>query len=188
LPAARSPRIAADRFLQALGAILRCVTDRHLSVPYEYRVGDLHAAYFEPQSEPASLRAPHGGPRGLFLHVLHLYEIVETEHVPNRRTWDVETRMYEYSLLDRDGRELLAYHWQPGPGFAGPDHPHLHVSAALNARIDAMSAEDIDLDDLHIATGPVTLAAIARMLIEEFGVAPRRGDWREVLDRNEASI
>lgn len=119
---------------------------------------------------------------------MHLYEIVETEQVRNRRTWDVETRMYEHSLLDRDGHELLTYHWQPGPRFAGPDHPHLHVSAALSARIDAVSTEEIDLDDRHIATGPVTLPSIVRMLIEEFGVAPRRGDWREALDRHEPSI
>jgi hypothetical protein len=51
-----------------------------------------------------------------------------------------------------------------------------------------VTTEEIDLDDRHIATGPVTLAAIVRMLIEEFGVAPRRGDWREVLDRNEVLI
>jgi hypothetical protein len=187
LPAARSPRIAVDRYPHALGAIVRCVTDRHLSVPYEYRVGDLYAAYFEPQNEPAPLRAPHGGPRGLFLHVMHLYAIVEIEQVRNRRTWDVRTRMYEYALLDRDGKELLTHHWQPGPRFAGPDHPHLHVSAPLNARTDAVTTEEIDLGDRHIATGPVTLAAVVRMLIEEFGVAPRRGDWREVLDRIDVS-
>jgi hypothetical protein len=54
------------------------------------------------------------------------------------------------------------------------------------AQIDAVTVEELDLDDRHIATGRVTLEALVRMLVEEFGVAPRRGDWREVLDRNDA--
>jgi hypothetical protein len=164
------------------------VTDRQLSIPRAYRVGTPYAAIFEPRGDPAPLRASHGGPRGLFLHVLHVYEIFEVERVANRRVWQVETKMYEYSLLDREERELLTYYWQPGQRYAGPDHPHLHVSAALDARIDAVTTEEIGLAHRHIATGPVTLAAIVRMLIEEFGVAPRRGDWREVLDRNETLI
>jgi len=188
LPAARSPRIAAAGFLQALSATVRCVTDRHLTIPYDFRVRDLYAATFEPDGEPALLRAPHGGARGLSLKVAHLYEIVETEHVRNHPAWRIATKMYAYSLLDRDARELLVFRWQPGPDFAGPDHPHLHVSAALNARTDAVTVEEMGLAHRHIATGPVTLAAIGRMLIEEFGVAPRRGDWRDVLNRNEASI
>lgn len=95
--------------------------------------------------------------------------------------------MYRYRLLDRDQTELLVYHWQPGPDFAGPDHPHLHVSAAVRAKVDAMTTRTIDLDKLHIATGLVSLAAIVRMLIAEFDVAPQRADWRETLDRIEAA-
>ncbi|HKG25955.1 MAG TPA: hypothetical protein VKB09_09925, partial [Thermomicrobiales bacterium] len=64
---------------------------------------------------------------------------------------------------------------------------HVHISAALNAAIDAVTTESIDFDNRHVATGVVTLPAIVRMLIEEFDVAPRRGDWREVLERSDAS-
>lgn len=95
--------------------------------------------------------------------------------------------MYQYRLLDRDQTELLVYHWQPGPDSAGPDHPHLHISAALRAKVDASSTRTIGLDKLHIATGLVSLAAVVRMLIAEFGVAPQRPDWRETLDRIDAA-
>ncbi len=95
--------------------------------------------------------------------------------------------MYQYRLLDRDQTELLVYHWQPGPEYAGPDHPHLHVSAALRAKADAVTTREIGLDKLHIATGLVSLAAIVRMLIAEFRLAPQRADWRETLDRIEAA-
>jgi hypothetical protein len=95
--------------------------------------------------------------------------------------------MYRYRLLDRDQAELLVYHWQPGPEYAGPDHPHVHVSAALQAKVDARTTREIGLDKLHIATGLVSLAAIVRMLIAEFGIAPQRADWREILERIEAA-
>lgn len=91
--------------------------------------------------------------------------------------------MYEYRLLDRVERELLVYHWQPGSDFLGPDSPHLHVSASLNARTSAVDQQAIDLDKLHLATGRVSLASVVRMLITEFRVAPQRADWAERLDR-----
>jgi hypothetical protein len=90
---------------------------------------------------------------------------------------------YEYRLLDRDHRELLVYHWQPGREFAGPDHPHLHVSAPLAAQVVATTRRTIPLDKLHLATERVTLAAVIRMLIEEFGVSPIHRDWRRRLAR-----
>ncbi len=93
--------------------------------------------------------------------------------------------MYEYRLLDHDGRELLVYHWQPGDAYLGPDHPHLHVSATLSAQISAVDQRSIDLDKLHIATGRVSLAAVIRMLITEFHITPQRPDWFEILERTE---
>ena len=99
--------------------------------------------------------------------------------------WAAQAAMYQYRLLDRDQTELLVYHWQPGPDYAGPNHPHLHVSAALQAKVDAMTTREIGLDKLHIATGSVSLAAVVGMLIAEFGIAPQRSDWRETLERVE---
>lgn len=96
-------------------------------------------------------------------------------------------RAYEYRLLDRRERELLVYHWQPGPRFAGPDHPHLHVSASLRAVTSAVDERQIDLDKLHLATGQATLAAIVRSLITDFGVEPLRPDWARTLDDAEAA-
>jgi hypothetical protein len=96
-----------------------------------------------------------------------------------------ELRMYAYRVLDHQERELLVYHWQPGPGFLGPDHPHVHVSAALHARINAVTTRAYDLDKRHLATGHVSLAMVVRMLIEEFGIAPLRPDWPQILERAE---
>lgn len=93
--------------------------------------------------------------------------------------------MYQYRLLDHDVRELLVYHWQPGPNYLGPNYPHLHVSAALNAQTSAVDRQAIDLDKLHLATGRVSLASAVRMLITELRVAPQRPDWAAALERAE---
>jgi len=169
-----------------MGWAASCVTAqrlRHSTSAFES--GERHTVGFP---EPVPLRAAAGGPNGLFLDIAHLFAIVEEERVRFRPPWRVTTRMYEYRLLDHDHKELLVYHWQPGPEFPGPDHPHLHVSAALDAQVDAVTRRGIDLDKLHVATGPVSLAAVIRMLIEEFRIAPQRRDWRETLERAETAI
>ncbi|MDP9473705.1 MAG: hypothetical protein M3Q71_24095 [Chloroflexota bacterium] len=99
--------------------------------------------------------------------------------------WRVTTTEYEYRLLDHDERELLVFHWQPGPTFAGPDYPHLHVSASLSARLSTYDEQDIDLDKLHIPTSRIALEAVVRMLVSEFGIKARHDDWQKRLARTE---
>jgi hypothetical protein len=130
---------------------------------------------------PVSLRSTSGGPRGLRLQVTSSFAVLQDRS--NRRR--VVERMYAYRLLDHQHTELLVYHWQPGPDFRGPDQPHLHVSAALSAKTDAVARENIGLDRRHIATGRVSPADIIRMLITEFDVAPQRHNWQSVLDNSE---
>lgn len=91
--------------------------------------------------------------------------------------------MYEFRILDHQERELLVYHWQPTSEFRGKDHPHVHVSAALQARINAVTTRAYDLDKRHLVTGQVSPAMVVRMLIEEFGIAPLRPDWEPVLNQ-----
>lgn len=156
----------------------RLEVSRYAHSPYESNT----AAF----PEPVSLRSPAGGPSGLFLDVVHMFAIIEADRSRFQRQWRATTRRYEYRLLDHDHTELLVYHWEPGDEFGGPNHPHVHVSATLNAQIDAVNERSIDLHGLHVATGRVSLETIVRMLIEEFAIAPRRHDWRETLDRTEA--
>lgn len=96
--------------------------------------------------------------------------------------------MYEFRLLDHQERELLVYHWQPTSAFHGQDHPHLHISAALQAQVNAVTTRAYDLDKRHLATGQISLAMVVRMVIEEFGIAPLRPDWRQVLDQADEAV
>jgi hypothetical protein len=97
--------------------------------------------------------------------MFHAFTVIEETGNPLPRRWRTTTLMYEYRLLD---------------------HPHLHVSASLRAQVNARDSRDIDLDRLHLPTDRVTFEAVIRMLISEFGIAPRRKDWQATLDRTEA--
>ncbi len=84
---------------------------------------------------------------------------------------------YELALVDRGETELLVYHWHPESTTSPRVDPHLHVSAALRPTSADGSRGVVPLDKLHLPTGPVPLAAFARMLVGEFGVEPRAADW-----------
>jgi len=184
LPAEPKPKAVAQQFLEALGIVTSCVTPQRLNVSsHAYTPNEPNTAAF---IEPVSLRGKPGGPSGLFLDVAHMFMITDTDPSGNKRQWRVTTRMYQYSLLDHDQTDLLVYHWQPGADFGGPDHPHVHVSATLNARVDAITERPIGLHALHVATGRVSLEAIVRMLIDDFHIKPRRVGWRDLLDKTEA--
>jgi hypothetical protein len=105
-------------------------------------------------------------PSALLLSVVHQYEAVR-----QGRAWRVSSRAYYYRIDTTNGGELLSWHWHPDGRFK---QPHLHV-AALNRR-------------QHLPTGRVSLEAILRLLLTEFGVRPRRADWESVLAASQAQF
>ena len=125
--------------------------------------------------EPAPIAAP-SPIRGSWLVIRHFLRGRNALH--SRRPASVETEAYMYALRDRRGVELLAWHWQPGPRFLGPDHPHMHVSASMRPWANDAERGLLPLDKMHLPTGPVSLAAVVRTLIDEFGVRPLLPDWR----------
>jgi len=122
------------------------------------------------------------------LDLWHEYRIVPGAGPERPQSWRVSTTGYEYRLLDSIERELVVFHWQLGPTFRGPDHPHLHLSASLVARVSATATRELPLDRLHIPTGRITIDAVVRMLVAEFGVAPVVPDWERRLARTEAEF
>jgi hypothetical protein len=89
--------------------------------------------------------------------------------------WRVRIVAYQYALLDREGREYLAYYWRP-EGSSQVTEPHLHLGPA--ARFGAR-----EIAAAHLPAGPVSLAAVVRLAVEELGARPLRADWSTVLDR-----
>ena len=92
----------------------------------------------------------------------------------------VHPRGYRFHLLDRDDREILAYHWHP-EGVSPITEPHLHLSGRLRPLDAGDRVAPLALGEMHLPTGVVTLAQVVRWLITEFEVRPRRDDWETVL-------
>ena len=80
------------------------------------------------------------------------------------------------------------FHWHPDPIVPAPAIPHLHVSAQLIVPNPANASDTLPLDKLHLPTGYVTLPAVVRMLIEEFGVRPLTATWQTRLIEAEATL
>jgi hypothetical protein len=105
-------------------------------------------------------------------------DITAGQHIV-RNPWN-RAVLIAYRIDVGDG--ALSYHWHP----FGPSHvltPHLHVKASRDMAPGAAA-----IDKLHFPTGPVSLAAIVRFLIEEVGVEPNRPDWEHVLADAEARL
>ncbi len=87
---------------------------------------------------------------------------------------------YRHQILAPGDVEILAYHWLP-VGVSRLTHPHLHRSKGLPPLDCGPVAAPLTLTDIHLPTGYVSLADVARLLIAEFGVEPRRADWEALL-------
>jgi len=100
-----------------------------------------------------------------------------------RHNYGVRIVSYEQRILDRDDREILAFHWHP-TGRSNVIDPHLHLSGRLNPIDIGRNQELLPLADMHIPTGFVTLEDVVRLLITEFGITPRLADWDALLREN----
>ncbi len=119
------------------------------------------------------------------LALRHVCQIVEADNT-GRGRWSVETIAYWYHILDREGRELLAYHWHPRT--VGPVFPHLHISSRIGTLPIGRNVPPVALGEMHLPTSHLPFAAVVRLLIGEFQIAPKRGDWDAALAAGEAAF
>ena len=92
--------------------------------------------------------------------------------------WKARTTGYDFRLLDREDRDIVAYHWHPS-GPSRVTRPHLHIGGRTSPT---------DLSKVHLTTGRVSLADVVGMAITEMGVEPLRPDWQEVRERAERDL
>ena len=165
---ARTPREAFILRRIAVSQSLQCVTDAHLDVRIRGVDGTTPITVILNRLIPAPLSAPT--PLAFTLRMI--WHTVRQES-----GWIARTGTYYYTLHD-ERHEILAYHWHPEqtPSIA---FPHLHLEAGAGV-------QRAELTRAHLPTGGVTLTAFLRMAIRDFGVEPRRNDWQNVLEHNEA--
>ncbi|MDP9471178.1 MAG: hypothetical protein M3Q71_11005 [Chloroflexota bacterium] len=138
--------------------------------------------------DPVPLRTRHGR-RGLLLSVAQWYVVrhfPEDPSVPDadrRGPYKVSTTSYDYSILDEDEHELLAWQWDPR-GKGTKPFPHLHIGAGVGAVHLGEMVEPLPVDKMHIPTGRVLVEDVIRSIIEEMGVEPLRSDWDTILRDN----
>lgn len=136
-----------------------------------------HLIAFAPLGEAIPLRLRLG--RGAIGLIVSFWYEIEREVGSLGGGWAVRNVAFSYEVLDRAGQELVVYHWHPI--FKGPEFPHLHLSSRIgDLPLDGDGAV-VALGDMHLPTGFVPFAAVVRLLIAEFGAAPRRDDWEEVV-------
>ena len=161
---APTPTAATRALRDALQRATSCVTPDVLAGERFAVEGELTLA--------SRLRSqPDGAP--IVLSIRHYYAVVTATSGNRGDGWQARTAAYYYTLDDADGREILAYHWHP-TGRSPVTLPHLHLGAAAGAlRRELVRA--------HLETGFVTPVALLGLVLEQFGVRPRRADWAAVL-------
>ena len=103
------------------------------------------------------------------------YRVAEAE----RHVFEASIAAYGYRILEREGREILTYHWHPESS-SPVTAQHLHLSTRMPPVTVAVGSQ-VTLGEMHIPTGVITLAQVVHLLITEFEVEPRRSDWETML-------
>lgn len=191
--AENSPEEAVDAFIAPLRRALACVV-RGTAIASGAELDEDDAVTLFPEGknggDPARLRT-HGGEGELLFRFAHQYRVVRPPDDAGRGRYLVDTSFYRYDLLDRDGGEVVVFHWEP-EGRSPVRTPHLHVSAALpvvlpqrvNSRVAATKTY---LNKMHLPTGHIQLEDIVELLIREFAVVPLVQDWEAVVAENRAA-
>ncbi len=94
---------------------------------------------------------------------------------------------YFYQFVLENGQEVLAFHWTPES--LDPNailFPHAHIGPAITSGQTVLRPGD--LHRAHIPTGMISLSAVIRLAIAEFGVFPLHEDWAARLDAAEAVL
>jgi hypothetical protein len=172
---ARTIRESLVALLDGLRPIVACVTDRPLFASRVTATSDRYGVAFRPIDRPAFIAL---GARQRLLLLVDLQ--IDVKVGPSG---DVSTQIaaYHYHVLDRDEREIIAFHWHP-EGVSPIRFPHLHLSSTIG-RVPLPGGSSVDLAGMHLPTGSIALADVVRLLIVEFRAVPRRDDWEAILNR-----
>ncbi len=167
---------------------LGCVTQHRLTLTERARLA-LNITYTVALNDmdPVPLR----GEVPLHLTAGQYIRLIETADPEDERgPIKVSTVRYFYVLATETDEEILSFHWTSGAAVeGGPEEvsfPHLHIGPALIGTQPVIRPKN--LRKAHIPTGRVSLEAIIRLAIEEFGVTPLHPRWQEILARTEGAF
>ncbi len=161
-----TPREAVEEFLRPLRRVVSCVTPGVLNVRGGYHPSEKPHSAIIGDGRPVRL----AGPGQLSLRMVHHYRVVKDSG--ERGRWKVNTAAYYYVLDDRNGQEIISYHWHP-ESRSPIRFPHLHVGPAAGCARE-------ELATAHCPTGRISIEEFLRFAIADFRVEPLRTDWSDV--------
>ncbi len=175
----RSPNEAFENDIKPLQDALGCITQYRLlrqeRLPFrENVVSSLALHYFRP--------VPLRGAFNLTLRVGQEFRIRRvTEEAPSGVRYVVTCVSYSYQFAAANGQEILSFHWaSESLDPTAIRFPHAHIGPAITAGQTVLRPGDLHW--AHIPTGIISLPAIIRLAISEFGVVPLHEDWTARLD------
>jgi hypothetical protein len=176
----RDPNEVFEKFTTHLGRLLnRTITD----APLAYLVVDEkeNRAYVSFRRHDAQVAAPLSNHLYLFLgQVLTV--------VPEGPEWRLKTLQYRYWIQGDDDQNSddwffrFEYTSPTLKPLTNPRH-HLHLPCTLRC-----GANEIQLRDVHIPTGWVTVEELIRFLVHELGVRCRARTWDKILLESETKF
>lgn len=119
-------------------------------------------------------------------HYLRVMVILFFEDTPEGRRAKVKASSFQYQL-DREGdRWVFRYDYLREPPAPHPAM-HLQICGALTERC---LPDDVPLERVHFPTQRISLEAVIRLLIEQFGVPSNQPPeiWRPILAESEAAF
>jgi hypothetical protein len=173
--AAESPKEAVEEFARPLRRAVSAIIDTYLSGGYRTDQPNVLTFLNTPSGATVRLRSDHvqAAGRGFIEFTFgHNYILTETN-----TGWVAHTTGYEYALQLENGREIVAYHYDPR-GASRVKTPHLHVRG-LTA--------PLPLSRAHFPTGRVAIEEVIRFALMALGVRPRlpEGRWQALLIETE---
>lgn len=185
--ASRTPNEALDDYVVRVQVALSCIVNV-ISFGSGSTPGKLHTLtlYALGQSRPNSIRLrTHGWNGELILRIVQRYDLQFQPDFLLSLHFEVSTAFYHYQILDRDGGEIVVFHWEPD-GRSPVGTPHLHVPAAGPVILpqpdgSRVAGAKTHLSKLHLPTGRIGIEEIVELLVADFNVDPLLPNWREVL-------
>ena len=131
--------------------LLSCISHSVVKVAggYNYSTSLLSHNLQLPNGDPVALAGAHN----LMFNVEPYFRVRKDESQGS--LYNVEIVGYHYIVHDSEQREILAYHWHPGPR-EFVQTPHLHLGSGPRVGFDPLVSKT------HLPTGYVTFSEIIR--------------------------
>ena len=168
--AEKTPYAAAMEYQRRIQRLLSCISRSVVKVAGGHNYSAPRSSHHLelPDGQPVALAGAHN----LMLNLEPHFRVRRTESQGDQ--FHVEIVGYGYIVYDSEQREILAYHWHPGPR-EFVQTPHFHLGSGARVGFDPLVSKT------HLPTGYVTFAEIIRVLIRDLSVQPIRSDWEAVL-------